>query len=263
MARAYLNATETALIEGTNRHLALLKQKLLHSPKKDVISHQVLHGMWGHLHPSRSLTQISEKALAKVINKPWKDLIEIPNLDTRFNNLNLMPLKMGVLKDLNTITSQELRNIICPKDVIQVTKSGLIMTPIEAAKFWGHTRKITNVKLRNDLLRMVHGDVFYKDKLYRQGRSETPNCEWCDEIEDLEHKIFECHRVKTVWQCLAERGIAIGVDLAETIQINTHKPKIMALLTKSIHMYLYNERIITPQIVAIAHKVLQATNYAD
>ena len=60
--------------------------------------------------------------------------------------------------------------------------------------------KITSVRHKNILLRIAHGEIYYREKLYRYGLVESPNCPRCNEVETLRHKVVECEYVKRIWR---------------------------------------------------------------
>ena len=61
-------------------------------------------------------------------------------------------------------------------------------------------KKLTSIRHRATILRIAHGEIYTKARLYRFGLIESPNCVRCGEIETLEHKIYECDYVKRIWK---------------------------------------------------------------
>jgi len=262
IAKLHEKAAHSALSNDDKIHLAFLKQKLKNSPKRDVIRPQALNGVWGHLHPSRFLTPISENSKKKVLITPWDKIIDTKDHGIVQRDLTMLPMSKGTIKELCSVKGNELRALLTTTEVVQVTKSSLIMTQGEALTFWARIKKIQNVKIKNDLLRLLHGDVFYNDKLFRQGRRESANCDWCQELEDLEHKIFECPRVSKLWSIMVkESGLTQGADFAETIMLNANNPKHLAYITKVIHLYLYNPSIAPDHLPRTVKKYLQDVGY--
>jgi len=256
VAKIWLKVTKCNLIQGNNRISQYLKQMLLNSPKEDVIRPQILAGVWGLLHRGSPLKRISEKTLVGILNKPWDEVIVHVGNDLEFNRLDLFPAGNCMLKVRTSLKGKDIRSIILDQEPLLVTKAGILLSPLEAKSFWSKVNKIKNVKLKNDLLRLIHGDVFYKDKLFRQGREESPLCVPCGIVESLEHKTFECVKARTLWRVMRDNhGILLGNDLGETIVLNT-SAKALMLISKSLHTFLYNENLNTSVIPGICNEML-------
>jgi hypothetical protein len=54
------------------------------------------------------------------------------------------------------------------------------------------------VRHRSILLRVAHGEVYTKERLFRFGMIDSPNCQ-CGVLETLAHKIYECEYPKRIW----------------------------------------------------------------
>ena len=50
------------------------------------------------------------------------------------------------------------------------------------------------------ILRLVHGELYSKERLYRYQLVDTPMCPRCNQIETLVHKYVECDYVKEIWR---------------------------------------------------------------
>ena len=66
---------------------------------------------------------------------------------------------------------------------------------------WGFkVKKLTSTKHKNTLMRVAHGDIYTKDKLFRFGMEPSNICPRCDQVEDLKHKFINCPYVTKIWQ---------------------------------------------------------------
>jgi len=215
--------------------------------------------VWGHLHRGKPLTLIAETNLSKILNPPWNEIIITNDYGIVFNKMDLFPTNRMTLKPIQNLTSQDIKEMETDSDTILITKGGLLMTTMESICFWKQLNKIRNVKIKNDLLRLLHGDVFYNDKLFRQGRLNSPKCNHCTRVDSFNHKVFDCWKVKQLWNALKkDHAVNTGDNFAETIVINATNPNKLMLITKSIHTYLYlTETNISPnKIPMIAEKYL-------
>ena len=107
------------------------------------------------------------------------------------------------LQDLSTATSKEIRLSISDKDPITIYKIGVFLTPSEALSLANQINKITSVRHKDILLRLMHGELYSRERLSRYGLVDTPNCSRCMEPETLTHKYLECPYTRAIWsKCL-------------------------------------------------------------
>ena len=100
---------------------------------------------------------------------------------------------------VSKLTSKEFRTYRASKEPICSYKLGCVASPNEVLS-WGHSlKKLTSVKHGSMLLRVAHGEIYTKLKLFRFGLKESPRCTQCGSIETLAHKFVECPYVKRIW----------------------------------------------------------------
>jgi hypothetical protein len=63
--------------------------------------------------------------------------------------------------------------------------------------------KIRSIRLRNNMLRIINGDVFSKERMHRFGMIEEDKCDRCDEVETRDHLLFYCRSTNKMWQLFA------------------------------------------------------------
>ena len=113
--------------------------------------------------------------------------------------------------DMRKFTNKELRNALVSSKPIEIFKSGVVLTTNESINWGAKLRKVTSVRHRNTLLRVIHAEVYTKERQHRFGLSDPPNCAKCGELEDLEHKLFRCDYAKRIW----DRAIPLTNKLKE------------------------------------------------
>ena len=118
--------------------------------------------------------------------------------DLLFNPLN------GRGKHENLWKSSDFRKMNYTKEVICLTKSGLIMAPNEAKSLYYKINKIKSIWNKNSTLRVLHGDLWYNSKLFLTGLKENNQCSKCDKIGDLMHTVFECQDIDSLWKKIKE-----------------------------------------------------------
>ena len=100
--------------------------------------------------------------------------------------------------------------------------------------------KMSNVKLKSILLRMLHGDIYSGDRLKRFGMIEDDKCIRCGQIETRIHLKHECNYVKSLWAKLGQItnipytsiNTILGVhDLHDVLTLAIHSDVIRRLLS--------------------------------
>jgi hypothetical protein len=105
----------------------------------------------------------------------------------------------GKFVSIGECTSKKLREIMCPKDTISKFKIGLELSEIESKTWLQGIQKLTSSRHKNNLLRVLHGEVYTQERLARFGLSDDVGCPRCDLVETLEHKIYMCPYVERIW----------------------------------------------------------------
>lgn len=90
-------------------------------------------------------------------------------------------------------------------------KSGAILMPKESLTYFFQLSKLSSVRHKNILLRIIHGDIYTKERLFRFGLVENPTCPRCNALETLEHKFVTCEYTSRIWTEL-ERLIPVPFD---------------------------------------------------
>jgi hypothetical protein len=132
-------------------------------------------------------------------------------MDTSF----LVPIREGVLRDLKALTSSTIRkaNSSIAEKLICVYKIGLILEPGEVLNWCKKIKKLTSVKHRSILLRVIHGDIYSNSRLHRFGLIQDPKCLNCSApAETIEHKILHCPKSTRLWNILNVKRASIGLD---------------------------------------------------
>jgi len=116
-------------------------------------------------------------------------------------DLSLYPFN-GSLKQLSKCTTKDIRTCKMSKEQICNFKIGLELTTTVSKTWLNIVRKLSSIKHRSTLLRVAHSEIYSKDRLFRFGMSNDPNCEHCGAVETVRHKLFECRRVVNLWRTL-------------------------------------------------------------
>ena len=95
--------------------------------------------------------------------------------------------------------------------------------------------------------RLLHCDIFSRERMFRFKMVESPNCEFCGEIETIKHQLWDCQRAKVVWefintlirQCNLGQQISFENLFTGFNPINTTKE---AVMTRLIQMLMQIDR---------------------
>ena len=107
------------------------------------------------------------------------------------------------LLSLAKLSSKDIRTACCPCDPETIFKIGLLATPSESVSLMTEINRIVSVKHKDMLLRLLHGELYSKDRLSRYGLTDSAECPRCLGIETLYHKYIECPYAVAIWaKCL-------------------------------------------------------------
>ena len=153
----------------------------------------------------KDLNNRDVNSLSHFINRDILDQIvraanvRIPQVET---NHDYSLENKGKFIDISKESSKSIRCAISPSEPLCVHKFGTILTPAEAIQ-WGHNlKRLTSVRNRNTILRVAHGDIYTKAKLFRYSLEDNPLCPRCGQYEDLEHKFVTCDYVQRIWNII-------------------------------------------------------------
>lgn len=103
--------------------------------------------------------------------------------------------RSGKWIDLCDLTSKQIREYQSPIDPLCVFKVGLILTPTESINVFAKLNKLTSTRHKDIYLKVLHGDIYTNDRLFRFGLREDPLCPNCGCPDTLEHRLINCPRL--------------------------------------------------------------------
>ena len=74
------------------------------------------------------------------------------------------------------------------------------MSPDDAINWAHNLSKVTSTVHKDLILRLAHGELYYRERLFRYNLVDSPLCPRCMELETLEHKFATCSYVAAIWQ---------------------------------------------------------------
>ena len=130
----------------------------------------------------------------------------------------------GCFKPLEKLSSKQIREARSKHTVIREFKIGMVLTRTEALSWGLKLSKVNSVRLRNTLLRVAHGEIYTKEKLFRFGMVDTPKCPRCHLIENLQHKFIECDYDSKIWKVVQD-----SCKTLLTVDANNYPPAALML----------------------------------
>lgn len=140
------------------------------------------------------------------------------------------------------------------------------------------SRKIlysTNLKIFK--FRLLHCDIFSKQRMFKFKMSTSDNCDLCNICETIKHVLWECPRAATIWRWLSDIINTIDMDLFLSFEclfigFATTEPVIESIITRLCQILLRVDRssliptqVLTNEIVTLANLYLfnRKTKHAD
>ena len=147
---------------------------------------------------------------------------------------------------LSKLTSKQIRTCRSDLDPACITKIGPILTPCESINLFGTLAKLTNTRHKDILLRLMHGELYSKERLHRYGLVAQPLCPRCNQIETLKHKYIECDYVAEIWRRTLlftnQLRLQTNPESLESKILSSSEPK-LAILTVHAEIILEIRRL--------------------
>ena len=105
----------------------------------------------------------------------------------------------GQLRDMRALSSKIFRQARDRVEQRLIFKIGLILTPLESSSWCLKISKLTSVSHKSTLLRIAHGDIYTRAKLFRYNLTPDDQCKICGDTETLEHKFITCPYAQRIW----------------------------------------------------------------
>ena len=173
------------------------------------------------------------------------------------------------LKPLDKLSARDFRQAGSESIPICVYKLGAILSPKDNASWTYKLRKLTITRHKNLILKLAHGDWYTKDRLFRFGLIDSPNCDECGQLETIRHKILECPNKCRVWQALARLHNVDLQGMAEPIEyvLGMHKHtqlSHLAIHAEILNILLYNQTTLPPdRLIEIVRNKLNRVDYKN
>lgn len=153
----------------------------------------------------------------------FKDLVTLNDghYEARYEKILIFKKKWLSLDELST---KQIRNCIKVDEPICLFKSGIAVNVTESLNIFEKLNKLTSSRHKSLYLRFIHGDIYTNEKLFRFGMRESPNCNHCEGVDTLDHRLLNCE----YWNELVRNITGITARLTSS-DITNNEPIQLAL----------------------------------
>ena len=197
----YAGSTNIKLFlkRGNNLMIECVYNPLLHDGIES------LHELVGEIEIENDRNRL--RRLRMVLQAFPAGLIELASNFNEDNNvdidiLNSIVNENGTWIQLNKISTKELQSILktnLGKVSSQNHQAKLGINVFDKENIIKFRHKCKNIKLRHVYYRLISGDIFSKERMFRFGMADNNTCERCNEIETTRHLIWECRDSRNMW----------------------------------------------------------------
>jgi len=171
------------------------------------------------------LRRLERHILSKEMVRAIRKVIGLDAGNTEAGDNVLYPIKDNLV-DLSSLTSKAIRQGRELSDPECVLKVGAIMTPTESMNYFKTLKSITSVKQKSLILKILHGDIYTKERQFRFKLVNDPRCDLCNETDTLEHRLTTC----TAYSALVERTLGLTKSLSKLSGFRQTQDELVQLL---------------------------------
>ena len=177
-------------------------------------------------------------------------------LRKEYPSVNTTPVLMisDKVKTIVSLSSRSLQEILkeqsgkSSKFLLTSKYDNLSVGELETKQCWFNLWRIRNPTLRNYRLKVLYKDVYCQERRFRFGLTNSPRCTICNEIETVQHQLFDCKNAKRMWQIYNN-------IFKETINFKT------AIIVKSNDASELAKAVILKLLVQIDRSMFVSTHY--
>ena len=177
-------------------------------------------------------------------------------LRKEYPSVNTTPVLMisDKVKTIVSLSSRSLQEILkeqsgkSSKFLLTSKYDNLSVGELETKQCWFNLWRIRNPTLRNYRLKVLYKDVYCQERRFRYGLTNSPRCTICNEIETVQHQLFDCKNAKRMWQIYNN-------IFKETINFKT------AIIVKSNDASELAKAVILKLLVQIDRSMFVSTHY--
>jgi exonuclease III len=175
-------------------------------------------------------------------------IMVLTNKPTKMLDCTVAKIKNGLLEN-NGIVSfpYEIKLGISPHEGIN---------PFIVARKVNHS---TNLKIFK--YRLLHMDIFTKQRMFKFKMSQSEMCDYCGEVEDVKHVLWQCARANRIWiffdTILRGVGIQLNIHFENLfIGFNPTNQVIESIITRLTQIILRIDRVNGVENNVVKHEIM-------
>ena len=146
------------------------------------------------------------KFVINFLPQMWQEILHDLSIDVDTPLEEKFPIKYDKAAKIGNITVKAIKarlrhNAKNKENCAYNVKLGIVdhdnINPFVVAK-----RVNTSVSLGYFKFRLLHGDIYTRERMFKFKMVNDKNCSFCHRLEDTRHLLWECHRVKWIWEKL-------------------------------------------------------------
>jgi hypothetical protein len=141
------------------------------------------------------------------------------------------------------ISSRQSRLLLYEEGLIHETKL-LRQTEEGATRLYNKINKLRSVPNRSKILRLLHGDVYCNERLFRFGLAENGLCGRCFGTETIWHLLVDCPYAVEVWGRL---GLILN-GVADVINDDLSLSE-LEVRAELISMLVFRRKVLPPEVL--------------
>jgi len=149
---------------------------------------------------------------------------------------------MGRWRDNYKLSSKAIRDIFYEKSLVYPKTA--IIAEEQVVPFYVKINCLSNIKNKTGMLRLLQGDVYCAERMYRFGMTQNDKCRRCFEVETIQHLLTECHYTNAVLRMLGVNTNSTG----EVLGINLGKAA-LEIRADIINYLIFRQHVMAPEIL--------------
>jgi hypothetical protein len=169
-------------------------------------------------------------ALSNINSVPDSPEITVLGDGLKYKKINIQ-LKSSEIREILDNISHNTNTLNPPKLRPHLDKGILTQS-------YAYNSKLTSIRHRNIMLRLICGDIFCNERLHRFKLVESNKCIRCNMVETPEHLLIDCEVARNMWltlrYILSDIGIDFEVTLENVLNLGNHymDPSIMSIVAQ-------------------------------
>jgi hypothetical protein len=148
------------------------------------------------------------------------------------------------------LSTRQIRLLLNKEELITEPKL-MPLTEEGATRLYRKIAKLRNIANRTKLLRLLHGDVYCKERLFRFNLADDSICGRCFGVETIQHLLIHCPYAVEVWGRLGIIPTGVSDVLNEHLSLSE-----LEVRAELISILVFRKKVIPPEVVISSTMVM-------